>query len=281
MTHRTILVPIGEGVASETALGTAFSLAGAWSSHVIGLGISPDPRDAAYLVGEAVSADAIDSIMRAAEARSAQLAAAARKQFESARAAAQTGSGRVSAELIEVVGQDRDHVAAFGRTSDLIVASRPNDPIGSRAAGVLEAALFETGRPVLVPPARGAAQPTERVAILWNDSVQAVRAVAGAAPFLARAGRVDILVAEAGTDLAASAARLAANLGRHGVKAEADRVDLAGRDDASALAARVADLGATLVVMGAYGHSRLREFILGGVTRRMIAEPAPTLLMAH
>ncbi|MGH6720058.1 MAG: universal stress protein, partial [Alphaproteobacteria bacterium] len=253
MTHRTLLVPIGRGAAGEAALGTAFALAGKWGGHVVALSVRPDPRDAVYLVGEAASPGAVEAILRSAEASAERRAAEARDQFEGARAAAHAGGGRVSAELHEVVGQDRDHVAAFGRVADLIVVPRPDDPIGSRAAGVLEAALFETGRPVLVAPARGVAAPTGRVALLWNDGVEAARAVVGAGPFLARADRVDILVAGAGEDLVASAERLATGLGRHGVKAGVVRVAFADRDEAAALAARIAELGANLVVMGAYG----------------------------
>lgn len=282
MTPRTILVPLDGDAAGEATLGVAFGFAGQWRAHVVALSISPDPRDAAYLVGDVVSRETVEAILNAAEAEAKQRVATARAQFERCLKTAKAGgTDEATGTLEEVVGQDHDTVAAYGRAADLIIAQRPVDPIGSRAATILEAALFASGRPVLVPASKPSGSLATRVAVLWNDSVEATRAVAGAEPFLARAGRVDVLIAGDDAAIRASAGRLVANLLRHGVAAEIIDVVPGTRSDAEALAAKATELGATLVVMGAYGHSRLREFVLGGVTRHMLGAAAPALLLAH
>ncbi|MEX2647437.1 MAG: universal stress protein [Alphaproteobacteria bacterium] len=283
MMPRTIMVPLTGSAASEAALGTAFDLAGHWSGHVLALCVKPDPRDAAYLVTDTVSGRVVEEVLRAVERESEQRAAAARALFDRVLADAGRAAGRSkpSAALEDVVGQDTDFIPAFGRTADLIVVPRPAKATAPADDSALEAALFSSGRPVLVPPAERAAALAERAVVLWNDTVEGARAVAGAAPFLVRAGRVDIAVADEGRDGAASAARLVANLMRHGIAAESTTIELGVKSAGEVLHGFVAERGATLVVMGAYGHSRLREFVLGGVTRHMLATPGPALLMAH
>lgn len=280
MNPRTILVPLAEQATAEVALRMAFHLARPWHAQVTALSVRTDPRDVVFLVGEAPSGQLIEQVVRAAEAEAARRLERDKSLFErmaQAARGADAGGAKLEARLEDVVGADAEQVAALGRTADLIVAARPQEPIGSREAVMLEAALFGTGRPVLVPPVDFAPAVAERIVILWNDSREAASAVAAAGPFLTRAEAVRILITEAdGTR--PSADRLVANLLRHGIAAEVHAVK---GDAAGALADKAESLGASLIVMGAYGHSRLRELVLGGVTRHMLAARGPALLMAH
>lgn len=146
-------------------------------------------------------------------------------------------------------------------------------------AATIDAALFDTGRPVLVAPPAAPLQIGRKIAIAWNGSSQAARAVAFSLPFLERAEQVTILVGS-GQDSHTPGTALAAYLERHGIRAAVEGFDVAGSVGKSVLE-RAGELGADLIVMGAYGHSRLREMILGGATREILASATLPVLMAH
>jgi nucleotide-binding universal stress UspA family protein len=178
----------------------------------------------------------------------------------------------------ESTGRETDIVANAGRLVDLIVIGKPDAETETPLAATLDAALFDTGRPVLVAPA--AAAVGNRIVIAWNGSAQAARVVAAALPFLRLAEQVTVAtVGDIGRS--ASAADLVAYLGLHGVKAVHEAL---AADHATAGATLLSYAGrsqADLLVMGAYGHSRLREMILGGATRDVLAATTVPLLMAH
>jgi nucleotide-binding universal stress UspA family protein len=148
---------------------------------------------------------------------------------------------------------------------------------------VIEGALFESGRPLVVVPyiqRRGIT--LERVLACWDGSRTAARAIGDAMPFLERAKAVEVvIVAEERKSEEMTGANMSAHLVRHGVAASVKRIakgDIAIQD---ALLSYAADSGADFMVMGGYGHSRLREFILGGVTRGILASMTLPVLMSH
>jgi nucleotide-binding universal stress UspA family protein len=178
----------------------------------------------------------------------------------------------VTASWHRETGREADLIAEYCRGCDLIVTGRADTD------DVLAAALLETGRPVLVAGAdldiNGA------IAIAWKSTREAARAVAGAMPLLARAKRIVILTAaESGRSDSDSSRRLALNLTRHGFVVEMREVD--GSPPAEALLGAASAAGAGLLVMGGYGHSRLREMIFGGVTEHMVHKAAMPVLIAH
>jgi nucleotide-binding universal stress UspA family protein len=149
---------------------------------------------------------------------------------------------------------------------------------------VLEAALFESGRPVLIVPfIRKDRLKLDHVMVCWDGSRAAARAVADAMPFLTRSGKTSIVVAD--TQSAKSedlpGVDIATHLSRHGVNATIERIPVSRIDVSNAILSYAADTGADLIVMGGYGHSRLREFILGGTTRGMLASMTKPTLMSH
>ena len=138
----------------------------------------------------------------------------------------------------------------------------------------MEAALFESGRPVLIVPyIQKAGLKLDRAMVCWDGSRNAARAIADALPLLARAKAVEVVIVtgEPGKERRDRGADIAHHLARHGLKVEVERLVAGDIDIASTILSRAADLGADLIVMGGYGHSRLREFVLGGATRGILS----------
>jgi nucleotide-binding universal stress UspA family protein len=173
--------------------------------------------------------------------------------------------------------------AQIARRFDLAVVGQAQRERGASDDLTIEGALFESGRPIVVVPyiqKRG--MTLERVLACWDGSRTAARAIGDAMPFLERAKAVDIMiVAEERKSDEISGANMGEHLARHGVAASVKRIakgDLAIED---VLLSYAADSGADFMVMGGYGHSRLREFILGGVTRSILASMTVPVLMSH
>ncbi|EYD76127.1 hypothetical protein Rumeso_02316 [Rubellimicrobium mesophilum DSM 19309] len=179
-------------------------------------------------------------------------------------------------------------VARAARCSDLAVTARPYGPGGGDLAPLIgEALLFGTAGPVLVVPDREGIdwrRPFRRLCLAWNRSDEALRAARFAMPFLRQADRVDIAIVGPrghGPDQAGPEEALSLWLSRHGIRAEVSELARTERRKADILAHFAAQRGCEALVLGAYGHSRLREMLLGGTTRDMLAEVPLPLVMAH
>ena len=191
----------------------------------------------------------------------------------------------VAGEWRVAEGLTAELVARHGRTADLVVLGQP-DPEGGapNATAVFEGALFSSGRPVLMVPHAGRfADVGRRVLIAWNRRREAARAVHDALPLMAGADQVLVLTVgpqpdEAGDD---PSAELLRHLARHDLPAHAAHETADELDVADIILNRAAESGADLLVMGAYGHSRLREFVLGGATRSILRQMTLPVLMAH
>jgi nucleotide-binding universal stress UspA family protein len=174
-------------------------------------------------------------------------------------------------------------MAEYARLKDLTIAPIPADD--SVDEWYAETIAFRSGRPVLIVP-ESLAQPGFRldsVAVAWDYSRTAARAVADAIPLLQRAKSVRIVTVthEKTFDASRATYELATHLSRHGVSVTVDEVDAAGRDIGTVLTQFVVANKINLLVMGAYGHSRLREFILGGATKSMMAKPPVPVFLSH
>jgi len=239
------------------------------------------------LVGEGMSGAMVEEMMSAAERQAATRAVAARAIFDDCLGrlgvtlALAPGGAGVSAEWVDLVGREEEVVAWRGRLADVVALARPGEGADMPSPMTLNAALMESGRPLLlVPP--GAAAFGRHVAIAWNGSAEAGRAVAAALPFLERAGAVTVLsVAEDERTTEAPAGELTAYLAWHGIDARLRQMRGQSTHAGEALLAECRDAGADLLVMGAYTHSRLRQLILGGVTRHVLHHTPLACLMCH
>lgn len=174
-------------------------------------------------------------------------------------------------------GNSAAAVAQYGRLADLIVVAQPDGTKSGMQEDLLESAIFESGRPVLCVPPKMATLDTKRVALLWNGSLQSARAVGDAMPILESCESVTVVTAGAcdGPD----ALDLVERLVSRGIDAQTKRVSTEHATVQEGLLAAVKSQQVGLVVMGGYGHSKLREMLLGGVTEFMLSEsPVPTLL---
>jgi len=184
-----------------------------------------------------------------------------------------------SAEWHVETGEEPRWMAAYGVTADLIIAPRAT---GEEALGraTLEAALLDSGRPILVPAATAMPAKFERIAIAWKPSPQAARAVAAALPFLAQAREIVVATVEEAGEGRDEAGRLMRNLAWHGIAATTLRLQPGAEGAAATLLAGI-EGRADLLVMGGYGHSRLREWVFGGFTQSVLADAPLPVLMAH
>jgi nucleotide-binding universal stress UspA family protein len=176
-------------------------------------------------------------------------------------------------------------LAAHARYGDLAVVARP-DPVDEPASDdLLESLVLTSGRPTLVLPPHCPAGTIRRILVGWNASREATRAVADAMPLIVRADVVEVLVVDREGPLGQHGpepgADIARYLARHGARVEVRQVWHGSEDVGRLLLSRAAAFGADLLVMGAYGHSHLREWLLGGVTRTILREARIPVLMSR
>lgn len=169
--------------------------------------------------------------------------------------------------------------------ADLVVIARPERAAQtSGPPGLAESLILSSGRPILVFPPHGTVTRIQRVLVAWNATRESVRAVADALPLLARAEAVEVLVADSerhrghGQEPGADIAR---HLARHGAHVEVQRVSSEGQDVGRFLLSRAAAFRADVLVMGAYGHSQVREWMFGSVTRTVLYEASVPVLMSR
>jgi nucleotide-binding universal stress UspA family protein len=187
---------------------------------------------------------------------------------------------RATVQFIEEFGRMSDIIKHHGRLADLIVTSKPNRDrnLGTNA---LKSALFQTGRPVLMcPPSEEVASDFGRhVALGWNGSLEAGRSVALTHDLMAAAERVTILAAGSGEPHGATAEELVEYYRLRGISAEIQRFE--ARKPGAALLEKTSAVGASLLVMGAYGHSHERETLFGGNTQTVVDQATIPVVMAH
>ena len=172
-----------------------------------------------------------------------------------------------------------DLLVEYARLRDLTIMPASND------RWYAEAVIFGSGKPTLILPESPRPRPFElgTVAVAWDFSRAAARAVADAIPLLEKAKKVRVVTVlnEKHMDNKHSAEELSKNLSRHGIDVVLDRVDAKGRPIGDVLEAYVASHASDMLVMGAYGHSRLREFVLGGATKSLLLKPPLPILFSH
>ena len=289
MEIRKILVPFVGAETSSYVLDVALALGRRFAAHVEVFHAGVDPRDAIAFVGEGMTAAMIEQIMSAAEQEGRQRAARASALFNQACAAAgvqvteapQPGP-RFTAAFVQRPGREDEMMAERGRVADLIVAVRSSPEDEGGISPTLEASLRDTGRPVLVVGPEAAQKPFgHRIAVAWNGSIEAGRAVTAALPFLAAAERVEVLSVEEGLNVGPSGADAAEYLSWHGVAATARTIGSSPFGVGKALLTAIADTGADMLVVGAYTRGQMRRLIFGGVTREVLAGATVPLLMVH
>ena len=278
MDFKTILVFVDGSKQAPDVLKVAFGLAKRSKGHVIGMHVRPRFQPPAFTDGTYVMDTLYQAHANNVKAEEAKAAAAFRKEAGETRA--------VEWRVIE--GFVDDELAHAARYADLVVIGQadPDMPALGVPSDLAEQVALHTERPVLVVPHVGATrEPGKTVLLAWNGSREASRAATAALPLLAEADKVVVLSVDSKKTKAGDGhdhdADVAQWLSRHGVKVTVQH-DVAGNSDiGSVILSRAADHDADLIVMGVYGHSRVREMVMGGVSRTLLDNMTAPLLIAH
>ena len=275
MAYRVILTCLTDTETATTALDLGMMVARDFEAGLEVLHVRSDPASAVPLVGEGMSGAMVEEMLAAAEKHGLELARALRQNYEEA-----TQRHKVASGWREEVGREDDIVASAGRLSDIVILARPLPNRDLPSPVTVNAAILDTGRPLLLAPPPPVAHVGESVAVFWNGSPQAARAVYFSLPFLKRAKRVSVLAARE-EESPTPGQGLVEYLAKHEVEAGFREFTAGGQgtEVGRGLLAEAEKEGADLVVMGAFTHSRLRQLILGGVTRHVVsAAKLPVLL---
>jgi nucleotide-binding universal stress UspA family protein len=265
------------GSGFDAASRYGLSVAEAFRAHVFGIAFAYEPVVAPSVMG-GVPPEIIEE--QRSEGENAASALIAKFQ-ESARLAGLSAESRMIptsfAGAADLFGQ-------IARRFDLSVVRQAEPDAVAPQGLIIEAALFQSGRPVLVVPyIHKERLALDRVLVCWDASRNAARAIADAMPFLQRSKSVDVVVVatERQKSDELPGADIALHLARHDLNVDLKRIVSDRTDVASTILSYAADAGADFIVMGGYGHSRFREFILGGATRGILSAMTVPTLISH
>jgi nucleotide-binding universal stress UspA family protein len=274
---KDIIVNLSVTKNDSTVSNYAVSVAAALQAHLTGIAFIYDPIVPISGTGY-IPADVIES-QRADNETAAE---AAIKDFTTA-----TDRAGISAEpqmLTASLTGAGDQFARMARRFDLAIVGQAQPEMSTMEQIIGETTLFESGRPmIMVPYIQKAPFKTNNVIICWDGSRTAARAVADAIPILSKSSRIEIVsvTSERGKEDEIEGADIGQHLARHGLKVDVHRISRGNIDVADALLSHAADSSTDLMVMGGYGHSRLREFVLGGVTRSIFQSMTLPVLLSH
>ena len=279
MSYKTLVTVVRDPALDRGHLEAALAFAEAQDAHlhILGLGIEHIPPEAFYggttpIAVQGTIAEAIE------EAKIAEAAAS-----ELLKRSGVTGDVQ---RVVAQMGAVSQIVARYAQLADMVILSKPyGEGRSGEDVAVLEAALFSTRTPVVVLPKGKSLSPAPKcVVAAWNQSSEALAAIRAALPLMRDADSVEILVIDPprhSADVADPGAPLAEMLSRHGVEVTVSVVAQTTTKVSDTISRHAAEQGADLVVMGAYGHSRLREAVLGGATRNMLENATLPMFIAH
>jgi nucleotide-binding universal stress UspA family protein len=279
MDFKDLLVLVDESPSGAHRIDLAVQMASVFGAHLTGLCVS-EPSELRPSVLAQFPPEVLDMLSRVAHEDAARVKAV----WDARLHAADAG---VSTEWRAAEGDSGEVASVHARYADLTVLGQvdPDNPIG--ASDLPEQVILGSGRPVIVVPYAGKFKRIgQRVMVAWNASREATRAVNDAMPILERAASVRVVSVNPGDGPpwghgAVPGADISLHLARHGVRVEAETINADDVRVDDALLSRAFDVGADLIVMGGYGHSRLGEFVLGGATRHILRQITIPVLMSH
>ncbi len=282
---KRLLVPLFADKHDKASLSAARAFLGEGAGHVDARLLQRNPAETVPYVGEGVSAIAVEKLLESAKAAEEARYKGANAAFAAwcKHAGITPGEGdgsAVSASFDEIIGQIPHSLTGPGRAADMSVFANVPDQDNADWSLLLETALFETGRPVLLAPAAPPETIGRRVVIAWNGSAEAARAIAVAMPVLKSAEAV-FVVSVKDSDIPPDPTKISKTLEINGIEASGAVVPCGDDGVAATLAAEAKKVSADLLLVGAYSHNRLREFVLGGATKDIMTEFSIPVLMTH
>ena len=274
---KDIVVNLTPGRPQDPAADYAVSLASRFDAHLTGVAFALEPAIPASAMGGfagGVIDNAIAEAERQAKDAIARFDAAAKKQ----------GVLSENQVVTALVADAVNRFAQIARRFDLSVVLQP-DPDSNTANDLfMESVLFGSGRPVvIVPYIQREPVKLDHIVCCWDGSAKAARAIADAAPLLAKAKTVELLLVINGRENKSeeAGADMATHLARHNLNVTLKKITSIDIDVGDAILSYAADSAADFLVMGGYGHSRWREFLLGGATRQLVSSMTLPTLMSH
>ena len=274
---KDLVVNLTVGTDRDPAAQFAVSIAAAFEAHIAGIAFAYDP---------VITPNVMDGLSVAwVDTQRAENLAAAREAVDRFEAAAKRESLSAEHRIIEAsLGKAANLFGRLARRFDLAVVGQTDPERMLPNELLIEAALFESGRPaVVVPYIQKEGLKLDRVLVCWDGGRSAARAISDSMPFLKRAKAIEIVMVASGNGTADElpGVDLGEHLARHDLDVEIKRLIAADVDVGDVILSYAADRAADFIVMGGYGHSRLREFVLGGVTRRILQSMTVPVFMAH
>ncbi len=279
MAYKNLLSIVTDTKTSAAPLAQMAALAADSGGHAEALCLGVDRSQTGYYYAGANAMILQETLTRAKE-EAGEARAFAEKEL------AKSGATYSAEEGVAQIADLGRHVAYHARFSDLVVLPRPyTRNAGPEAEPIVEAALFEGRAPVLIVPQKAPVLTRPKtVLVAWNESLEAMTAIRKAHPFLKAADLVRVVVIDPpqhGPERSDPGGMLSQMLARHGITCEIDVLSKTMTRVSDVLTRHATDTAADLMVMGAYGHSRFREAILGGATRNMLEQAKIPVLMAH
>lgn len=278
MGYKTILVHCDAGKTVKHQLNVALQLGERFGAHIVGLHAKPPFETPVYFDAGIPMGPLLDAYEKAVKTD---------QDFAKAAFTQATAGRQVQSEWRVAEGYADGELTVQARYADLLVVGQSDRQAITPTPGDLpEAVALATGKPVLVVPHIGASTPPGKIIMLcWNAGRESARAAADAMPFLKTAEQVIVMIVDPSVSAEGHGpepgADVATWLARHGVKVTVQRDVAADADVGNVILSRASDSGADLIVMGVYGHSRLREMVLGGVSRTLLSSMTVPVLISH
>ena len=273
---KDLVVNLGLG-ARDQAAEYAISVAETFGAHLLGIAVSYEP-----VIPGTVMGGIPPEIIESQRTESDKKARAAISRFE--QAVKRAGISAESRIISTSISGAAEQIGRIARRFDLSVIGQPERQKSLPDEVIAEGVLFESGRPVIfVPFIQKGGMKVDRTMVCWDGSRAAARAIADAEPFLKKAKQVEIVIIsdKPSKNDEVPGADLGQHLARHGLRVDVKRITSPDIDVPSTILSYAADSSADMIVMGGYGHSRLREFVLGGATRGLLESMTVPVLMSH
>lgn len=280
---RTILVPFCNDDAAEVALNTAWLIAKKTSGHIEGLHIWRAPQ---VIAGEGVVFPSESLIKLTEEGKNFSLLARERfnqlmEQNDIELCDITVSADKATCSWREGEGSEAEVVGDYGRLFDLIVVGRATTCTTSDWKTNVEAALFESGRPVVIAGTKAPESFFRKILIAWNGATETAKAIAASMPILQYADEICVLTIEGGTVKGPTEKEVTAHLRRNGLNARSEKCSKGTESIGDVILKNAVSYNADLLIKGAFTNSRLRQLIFGGATRDVIEKSPIPALLAH
>lgn len=289
MAIKTILACVSSGESGRNILDAAWRIASKFDAHIEVLHVRADPRGLVPYTGEGMDGSMIEEIMEVTEREGGERSIAAKNMFDAfcqenpglTVANSPNGTNGPTICWREENGREDEIVAIRGRLFDFTVVGRPVRESALPSPITLEAALLDTGRPILIAPPKLPAATGRHVAVAWESSPEAARALSAALPILEKADKVTLLSADPVEAPSIQPSEGVARLAWSGISATVETFDVSQEEIGAAYLKHAAKVSADLLIKGAYSRSRVRQMILGGRTRHIIGHTEIPVFLSH